>query len=325
MNRIQKMVLASLAAAGLAQCPAAATEYPDRPIRMVVGYAAGGPTDVIARIVATHMSEQLSQPVVVENKPAASAHIATQDVMNAAPDGYKVLASSLALTVNPLLYPDRYRYEADRAFEPITNIANLPMVLVVSRDSPYRSLSDLIADAKVHPDQLTFGSSGLGGSAHLAAEMLSSRTGIRMLHIPYKGNGPALQDMIGGRLAFMFYPSIGIANYVASGALRVLAVGAKAPMADFPGVPTLDSLGLQGFEEGAPWVGLLAPLGTPRPIVDTLNRAALAALNQPGVREELGKLGAYVIGDSPDEFRAFLIKDKARWAAVIEQGNVKGE
>ncbi|MBO0752264.1 MAG: tripartite tricarboxylate transporter substrate binding protein [Bradyrhizobiaceae bacterium] len=325
MNRIHKLVLAALAAAGLTQCAAAAAEYPDRPIRMVVGYAAGGPTDVIARIVATQMSEPLGQPVVVENKPAASAHIATQDVMNAAPDGYKVLASSLALTVNPLLYPDRYSYEADKAFEPITNIANLPMVLVVRRDSPYRSLSDLIADAKAHPGQLTFGSSGLGGSAHLAAEMLSSGVGIRMLHIPYKGNGPALQDLIGGRLAFMFYPSIGIANYVAGGALRVLAVGAKAPMADFPGVPTLDSLGLQGFEDGAPWVGLLAPLGTPRPIIDKLNRAAIAALNQPGVREELGKLGAYVIGDSPDEFRAFLIKDKTRWAAVIEQGNVKGE
>lgn len=325
MNRVLTMVAASLVAAGMAPGPAEAAEYPDHPIRMVVGYAAGGPTDVIARIVATHMSGQLGQTVLVENKPAASAHIATQEVMNAAPDGYKLLASSLALTVNPLLYPDRYRYEADQAFEPITNIASLPMVLIARSDSPYRSLSDLVADARARPGQLTFGSSGLGGSAHLAAEMLSSRTGIRMLHIPYKGNGPALQDMIGGRLAFMFYPSIGIAGYVAGGTLRVLAVGAKAPMAEFPGVPTLDSLGLQGFEEGAPWVGLLAPSGTSRTIVDKLNRAAIAALDQPGVREELGKLGAYVIGDSPDEFRTFLIKDKARWAAVIEQGHVKGE
>lgn len=324
MRRMKKLAL-SLGACLLLGQACWAGDYPDRPIRMVVGYSAGGPTDVIARIVAKHMGDQLGQTIVVENKAGASAHIAAQDVMNAAPDGYKVLATSLTLTVNPLLYPDRYRYEADKAFAPVSNFVNLPMVLVTNADSPYKSLADLVADARANPGKLTFGSSGVGGSAHLAAEMLAAKAGLKMQHIPFKGNGPALQEMIAGRIAFMFYPSIGIADYVNSGKLRVLAVGAPSGLADFPGVPTFDSLGYKGFEDGAPWVGLLAPAGTPRPIVDKLNKAALAALSQPEVRDQLSKLGAYVIGDTPEQFRDFLIKDKQRWADVIQQGGVKGE
>lgn len=325
MNKIRRLWLAMMVCAGMVYLPAQAADYPDRPIRMVIGYSAGGPTDVLARIVAKHMSDELGQPVVVENKPGASAHIAAQDVMNSAPDGYKILATSLTLTVNPLLYPDRYQYEADKAFEPITNVANLPMVVVTNADSPYKTMEDLIAAARKNPDTMTFGSSGVGGSAHLAAEMLATKAGLKLQHIPFKGNGPALQEMIAGRIAFMFYPSIGIAEYVAAGKLRVLAVGAKQPLAEFPGVPTLESLGFKGFEEGAPWVGFLAPAGTSAAIVDKLNHAAVTALNKPEVRDQLSKLGAFVIGDTPDEFRKFLIADKQRWADVIKQGGVKGE
>jgi len=245
--------------------------------------------------------------------------------MDSKPDGYKILATSLTLIVNPLIYPDRYRYQATQAFAPITNLANLPLVVVAPHDSPYRTLQELISHAKAHPGQITFASSGVGGSAHLAAEMLAVKAGISMQHIPYKGNGPALQETMVGRISFMFYPSIGIAGHVAGGKLRVLATGTQTPMADFPDAPTLDSLGLTGFEDGAPWVGLLAPAGTPEPVVDRLNRAAVAALQRPEVRDQLSRLGAYVIGNTPAQFRDFLIQDNERWSDVIERGQVKGE
>lgn len=325
MKLFKIFAMALLSWACMSLWPVQAASYPEHPIRMVLGYSAGGPTDVIARIVAKHMSENIGQSVVVENKPGASAHIAANDIMTSAPDGYKVLVTSLTLTVNPLLYPDRYNYDSVKAFEPVSNFANLPVVVVTNYDSPYKDLASLIADAKANPGILTFGSSGVGGSAHLAAEMLSTKAGIKMSHIPYKGNGPALQEMIAGRISFMFYPSIGIANYVADKKLRVLAVGTKEPHPDFPGVPTLESMGLTGFEEGAPFVGMLAPAGTPKEIVDKLNKSAVQALSQPEVREQLKKLGAQVIADTPEQFRQFLVADKDRWAAVIKEGNVKVE
>jgi len=325
MSRISRIALAAAATLMLLQNPARADDWPQRPIHMVVGYSAGGPTDVIARIVARYMSDELGQPVIVENKPGASAHIAAQDVMDSRPDGYKILATSLTLIVNPLIYPDRYRYRATEALEPITNLVNLPLVVVAAHDSAWRTLQELINHAKTHPGQITFASSGVGGSAHLAAEMLAVKAGIRMQHVPYKGNGPALQETMAGRISFMFYPSIGIAGHVASGKLRVLAVGTPTPMADFPDAPTLESLGLTGFEDGAPWVGLLAPAGTPPAVISRLNRAAVTVLQRPEVRDQLGRLGAYVIGSTPAQFRDFLVKDNTRWSDVIERGQVKGE
>ncbi|HLU03943.1 MAG TPA: tripartite tricarboxylate transporter substrate binding protein [Advenella sp.] len=325
MKLIKNLVVAVAAAVCLATGVAAAAAYPDRPIRMVLGYSAGGPTDVVARVVAKHMSESLGQPVVVENKPGASAHIAANDIMHAAPDGYKVLVTSLTLNVNPLLYPDRYNYEATKVFEPVANFVTLPMVVVTNYKSPYKNMQDLIADAKTHPGKLTFGSSGFGGSAHLTAEMLATQAGLDMVHVPFKGNGPALQEMIAGRISFMFYPSVGIADYVADKRLRILAVGTREPHPDFPGVPTLESMGLTGFEEAASFIGMLAPAGTPKDIVAKLNQAAVAALSKPEVKAQLKQLGANIVGNSPEAFREFLIKDKARWQSVIKHGNVKPE
>lgn len=319
---LAKFVLAA-ATVACAFSSAKADTYPSHPIYMVLGYEAGGPTDVIARIVAKYMSQSLNTSVIVENKPGASASIAANDVMRAPPDGYKVLVTSLTLNVNPLLYPDRYKYDPIKALEPVSNFANNPMVLVTSYDSPYKSVADLIKAAKAAPDKLSFGSSGVGGSAHLAAEMLANETGVKMIHVPFKGNAPALQEAVAGRISFMFYPSIGIANLVAGKQLRVLAVGSKEPRPDFPGVPTMESLGYSGFEQGAPWVGMLAPAGTPKDIVKTLNKAAVDALNRPEVRKQIADLGAVVVGDSPEQFRQFLIEDKARWEQVIRQGNVK--
>src|SRR5699024_7374663 len=277
-----KLVSKTLVAATcLVSTMALAEDFPKRPINMVLGYAAGGPTDVIARVVAKEMGDYLGQPVIVENKPGASAHIATNDVMTAKPDGYKVLVSSLTLTVSPLLYPDRFDYDAVTDLKPVSNFVSLPMVVVTGYDSPYKELQDLINEAKEKPGDLTYGSSGFGGSAHLAAEMLTSQADIEMTHIPFTGNGPALLETMAGRLSFMFYPSIGIAEYVAGDKVRVLAVGTNEPNPDFPGVPTLSSLGFEGFSEGAPFVGMLAPAGTPDNVVAKLNEAAVAALSSP--------------------------------------------
>ncbi|OWT71561.1 ABC transporter substrate-binding protein [Achromobacter sp. HZ28] len=301
----------------------AADDYPVRPIFLEVGFEAGGPTDVVARIMAKAMSANLKTSVIVENKPGASASIAANDVMRAAPDGYRLLVSTSVLTVNPLLYPDRYKYDTVKAFEPVGNFVTLPMVMVTNYDSPYKSVQDLVADAKAHPSKVSYGSSGVGSSAHLTGEMLATQAGITMIHVPYKGNGPALQETIAGRISFMFFPSVGIANYVNSKRLRVLALGSKDLRTTFPGVPTLDSIGYTGFEEGSTWVGLLAPANTPKPIVEKLNQAAITALNTPDVREQLASLGAVVQGDTSENFRRFLIEDKTRWSTVIQHSDLK--
>ena len=325
MKLMKNLAIAAAATACLVTGAAASADYPERPVRMVLGYSAGGPTDVVARVIAKHMGETLGQPVVVENKPGASAHIAANDIINSAPDGYKVLVTSLTLNVNPLLYPDRYNYEATEVFEPITNFVTLPMVVVTNDKSPYKDMQSLIADAKANPGKLTFGSSGFGGSAHLTAEMLATQAGLDMVHVPFKGNGPALLEMIAGRISFMFYPSVGIADYVEDKRLRILAVGTKEPHPDFPGVPTLESMGLTGFDEAASFIGMLAPAGTPKEIVAKLNKAAVAAIDKPEVQAQLKQLGAQIVGNSPEEFRQFLITDKARWQSVIKNGNVKPE
>ncbi len=318
-------LLLSAVSLGASQTLYAADDYPSKPIRMVLGYAAGGPTDVVARIVAKSMTADLGTSVVVENKPGASASIAASDVMRSDPDGYKVLVTSLTMTVNPLLYPDRYDYDPVKSFAPVINLVYNPMLVVTNYDSPYKDMKSLVDDARAHPGKLTFGSSGVGGSAHLAAELLSTQTGIKMTHVPFKGNGPALQEMVAGRISFMFYPSVGIANYVANKQLRVLAVGTEKPLKDFPGVPTLDSLGYKGFEASAPWIGMLAPAGTPPAIIDKLNKSASKALATPEVRDLLAGLGAVVTGSTPAEFSKFLVEDKARWADVIKKGNVVGD
>jgi tripartite-type tricarboxylate transporter receptor subunit TctC len=325
---MKKHKFAMLAVAAAAVCMSGAAQadnYPSKPIRMVLGYAPGGPTDVMARIMAKELTLILKTSVIVENKPGASASIAANDVMRAAPDGYEVLVTSLTLNVNPLLYPDRYNYDPVKSFAPISDFAQLPMVLVTNYNSPYKDLKSLIADAKANPGKLTFGSSGVGGSAHLAAEMLATTADVKMVHVPFKGNAPALQEMVAGRISFMFYPSIGIANFVAQKQLRVLAIGTDGPDKDYPGVPTMDSLGYSGFQEGAPWVGMLAPAGTPKAIIDKLNQASTAALHKPEVQKQLAELGARVVADTPEHFRQFLIEDKIRWATVIKKGNVKGE
>ena len=321
---MKKIIIALFVLCSLAGT-AAAQEFPTHPVRIVVGFAAGGPTDVIARIVGADMTASLGQTFFVENRPGANAIIATDAVAHSAPDGYTVLFSSLSLLVNAILQPDKVHYDPFKDFAPVSNAAALPMVMVTSPSTGIDSVQALIARAKAKPGEVSYGTPGIGGSSHLAGAMLENVTGTKMLSVPFKGNGPALAEVIAGRVTFMFYPVVGIADQIAAGKLKALAVGTTARRADFPGVPTTAEAGLKGFEQTAPWVGMLAPAGTPPAVVDKLSVAMRQSLAKPETRERMKQLGAVIIGDSPAEFAAFLKQDHERWARVIKAAHITVE
>ena len=303
----------------------AAEAYPSQPIRMIVGFAAGGPTDIIARLLAQDMGRTLGQSMVVENKTGANSLIATRDVAGAVPDGYTVLFASLSHNVNHLLLGDQAGYDPLKDFAPISNAASLPMVAVTAYDSPIRSMKQLIEQARAKPDSISYGSAGNGGSAHLAAAMMGTMANLQMIHVPFRGNGPALTEVMAGRVSFMFYPIIGVAENVQAKRLRVLALGSPEARADFPGVPAMSDIGFPDFQDTAPWVGLLAPAGVSDAVVQKLNAAMVHALKQPQVQARLKDLGALPIGDTPQHFREFLVEDQKRWAAVIKAAGISAQ
>lgn len=319
------------AAIALAMCLAAvnafaqdAAKYPNKPIRLVVGFAAGGPTDVIARIIAQDMTAMWGQSVVVDNRTGANSLIATETVAQSAPDGYTLLFASLSHNVNAILMPN-VKYAPLKSFAPVCLAAVLPLVLVTRPDAPFNSVKELIALAKSRPGELTYGSAGNGGSAHLAAALLETSAGVKMTHVPFRGNAPALTEVMAGRVTFMFYPMIGIADLVQAKRLKVIAAGTAKRHPDFPNVPTMAEGGFPGFEDTAPWVGMLAPAKTPREIVMKLNEAVRKSLAKPESRKRLDALGAIIVGDTPAEFTAFLENDWNRWARVIKAAGVKAE
>jgi tripartite-type tricarboxylate transporter receptor subunit TctC len=321
LRTILASVVLMLALVGAA---AAQANYPDRPIRLVIGFAAGGPTDVIGRIVAQDMSATLGQSIVVENRTGANAQLATEAVSRADPDGYTLLFASLSHIVNFLIVPNA-KYHPLNDFIPISNAAVLPMLVVTASSAPYSTLGDLITAAKQKPGELLYGSAGNGGSAHLAAAMLERAANVKMSHVPFRGNAPALTEVLAGRISFMFYPMIGIGEYVADNKLKILASGTKQRQADFPNVPTMAESGLNGFEDTAPWVGMLAPAKTPAPIVQKLVDAMQQSLRKPETVARIRKLGGNIVGDNSAEFRAFLVKDMERWDRVIKASGIKAE
>ena len=312
---------------GLAALPAAqaADPYPSKPIRLLVGFAAGGPTDIIARVIARDMSVTLGQTVFVDNKAGASSMIATREVKSATPDGYTLLFSSLGLNVNPILLGDQAGFNPKTDFTPISNAATLPLVAVTAYDAPVKTMPELLKKARTKPEAVSFASSGSGGSGHLAGELLATLAKAKMLHVPYKGNGPALLEVMSGRVDYMFYPVIGIADNVAAKRISLLAVGTAKRMTQFPDTPTMAEAGFPGFEETAPWVGMLAPAKTSAEIVNRLNDAMVKALAKPDVRTQLEKLGAVIVGDSPASFTAYLKRDFDRWENVIKTAAIKPE
>jgi len=320
---MMRRTLALLALCAL--CGSAAAQYPARPVKIVVGFAAGGPTDVIARILAADMTASVGTSFIVENRPGANAIIATEAVAHSAPDGYTTLFSSLSLLVNPILPGTKANYDPFKDFAPVSNVAALPMVVVAAPGAPFNSMKELVDLARAKPGELSYGTSGIGGSTHLAGAMLENMTGTKMINVPFKGNGPALAEVISGRVTFMFYPIIGIAGQIAGGKLKAIAVGTAAPDPDFPNVPTMAQAGYQGLEVTAPWVGMLVPAGTPASVVNRLADEIRKSLAKPEVRAKMKEQGAVIVGDTPSEFAAFLRKDQERWAQVIKASGVKAE
>jgi len=313
----------------LSFCFAAAAQaqsYPNKPVKLLVGFAAGGPTDVIARILAQDMTQTLGQTVLVENKAGATSMIATQEVKRAPADGYTLYMTTLTHSVNAVLHADKKPYDPIADFTPITLVAHLPLVMVAKGDSAFNTAADVVKAAKAKPGEISYASSGSGGSAHLAGALVEALTGTKMIHVPFKGNAPALTEVMAGRISFMFYPMIGIADHVAQKRLKVLGVSTEKRHPDYPGVPTMSESGFPGFEEYTQGLGVVGPAGLPAPLVARLNEAIRASLVKPETKEKLNKLGAITDGGStPAEFRAWLAKDLERWERVIRTAGVKAE
>ena len=315
----------ALALLALAMDLAQAQDFPAKTIRFVVGYAAGGPTDVIARLVAQDVQTALGQTVVVDNKSGANGNIATEEVARAPADGYTLIVNTLSHNVNAILGAGKVKYDPMRDFAPVSLAVVLPQLLVVGPESRYATVADLVKAAKAQPGVVSYGSAGNGGSAHLSAALLEQRGGIKLNHIPFRGNGPALTEVMAGRVDFIFYPMIGVADRVAQKQIKVIGVTTRQRHPDFASVPTMAEAGFPGFEDYVGPVGFLAPANTPAPVIAKLSTAIRASLAKPAIQEKLRALGAVVVGSSPADYRDWLRQDHDRWAQLIKDANVKAE
>ncbi|HKU08537.1 MAG TPA: tripartite tricarboxylate transporter substrate binding protein [Bradyrhizobium sp.] len=302
--------------------PVRAGEYPDHAIKMIVPFAAGGGTDVIARIIAQNLNAKWGQPVVVENQPGASGAIGTRAVMNAAPDGYTLLmASTGALMAVSAAAGNDSPFDVNKYLTPIVIGAAPPYLLVASPTLPVRTTAELVKYAKEKPEGLTFGSSGVGAASHLSGLLFASDTGIKMLHVPYKGTGPAVTDLLGSRIDIMFAPGPVVAQFVQSGQLKALGVTDTQRSKFYPEVPTVADA-VPGYESVG-WFGLLAPPNTPPDIVKRLNEVIVAAMQTKEFRDHLATLGAEPKPQTPEEFGRYINADVAKWSKLVKDNNVQ--
>ncbi|MGE5526066.1 MAG: tripartite tricarboxylate transporter substrate binding protein [Rhodospirillaceae bacterium] len=315
--------LCCMAIAALSSVAAAAQSgYPTRPIRVIVPYPPGGITDITTRMVSQEISKTFSQNVIVDNRPGANSILGVEIVAKATPDGYTLASVIAAHAANQTLYP-KLPYDSIKSFEPVSLLATAPLIMCVTNALPAKSVKELIDLAKQKPGQLTFASSGIGAAAHLTTELLMILTGTKLVHVPYKGTAPALQDLIGGQVTIMMDTSSSMMPHVRAGKIRALGMASEKRAAVAPDVPTF-------IEQGVPlvsgtWVGMLAPAKTPGDIVERLSAAMSAAVQRPEVRQRFMELGIDPVGNSPAEFRKFLEDEVAKWAKVIKTANVKVE
>jgi tripartite-type tricarboxylate transporter receptor subunit TctC len=321
MTFIRVAILLALAALPLR---AAAQDYPSRPITLVVPFPPGGSTTVVGRVVAEKMSETLGQPIVVENRGGAGGTVGSRSVARSTADGYTLLLGYTGtLAIGPSLYPNA-GFDPRKDFAPIGRIGVAPTVLAVHPSLPVHSVAELIAYAREHPGTLNYGSAGIGTVGHLAGEFLASTAGIKLIHVPYRGTGPAMTDLLGGHIPMMFSPIPSAYGHVATGSLRALAVTGAQRSSLLPDLPTIAEAGLPGYEAALRY-GLVAPAATPRPIIERLNRELRAALASAEVLKQLAADGAEALPSTPEQYAADIDREEAVWSKVVTALGLKGE
>jgi tripartite-type tricarboxylate transporter receptor subunit TctC len=322
MRRRAFLRLAAAAALPAFARPASAQAYPTRPVRLIVGYSAGGTADIVARIIAQRLTERLGQPVVVENKPGATTNIATQAVISSAADGHTLLYVTAANATNASLYSS-LPFNFLRDVVPVAGLVEFTLVLVVNAALPVRSIGELVAYAKSNPGKISMASFGVGTTSHLSGELLKLTTGIDTVHVPYRGGAPMITDLVSGQVQAAFDALPEALPHIRTGALRPLAVTTAARAESLPEVPTIGDT-IPGYEASS-WAGIGAPRGTPPAVVETVRREAAAALADPAIRARLNDLGSAPWPLGPDAFGAFIAAETEKWAKVVKFAGVKAE
>jgi tripartite-type tricarboxylate transporter receptor subunit TctC len=324
MPTLSRTVLAALAVLGAAPPALAQQDYPNRPITMVVPFAPGGSTSIVARIVGEKMSEILGQQIVIENRPGAGGTVGMRGVARTTPDGYTIaLGYTGTLAIGPTLYPAA-GYDPRKDFAPIGMIGHAPNSLVVHPSFPPKSVSELVDFAKANPGKVSYGSAGVGTVSHVAGEYFATAAGIKLVHVPYRGTGPAIADLIGGHIPMAFAPIPATHGPVSQGQLRGLAVTSAKRSSLVPDLPTIAEAGIADFEASLHY-GIVAPAGTPRPIVDKLNAALLRALATDDVKKRLATDGAEPTPSTPEDYAKDIDLDEKRWSMVVKASGAKGE
>ncbi|MDP2296565.1 MAG: tripartite tricarboxylate transporter substrate binding protein [Pseudolabrys sp.] len=320
LRRGGMLMLAGLLSLGTGVAAQAQT-YPDRPIRLIAPFPAGGLADVLARAVGDEMSKTLGQPVIVENRAGAGGNIGAEAVARSAPDGYTLLMTSAGiLTANQFLYA-KMPFDPDKDFVPVSNVADMSMMVVVSPKVEAKTLADLVKLAKANPGKLNFGSPGVGTTGHLGLALLMHAADIKLTHVPYKGAAPAITDLLAGQIDGVVDNPPTVLPHIAAGKLKPLAVAGKQRMTQLPDLPTTAEAGIANFEASS-WFGVAAPAGTPPAIVAQLHKAIAAAVKQPVMSERFAKSGARLLGNTPDEFAKQIVADRKMWGDVIKAAGI---
>ncbi|GKS86417.1 tripartite tricarboxylate transporter substrate binding protein [Acidovorax sp. SUPP1855] len=313
------LLAAALTVAATAAVPTAfAQAFPNKPITIIVPFAAGGTTDILARVIGQGLSAELGQSVVVDNRAGAGGNIGGQMAARAPADGYTLFMGTVGThAINAALYK-KMPFDPVKDFAPLTRVANVPNLLVANPNQPYKTVQELIAYAKANPGKVNFGSSGSGSSIHLSGELFKSMAKVDMQHVPYKGSAPAVTDLLGNQIGIMFDNMPSAIQHVRSGKLRPIAVTTAKRSPELPDVPTIAEAGVSGYEATS-WFGMFAPAGTPAPIVAQLNKALVKVLSQPETKKKLADQGAEPVSETPEQFAAFIQAESAKWGKVVKE------
>jgi tripartite-type tricarboxylate transporter receptor subunit TctC len=313
-------LIATIFAACVQIHSAAAQDYPSRPVKWVVGYPAGGATDILARLIGQRLSERLGQQFVIENKPGAGNNVGTEAVVNADPDGYTILLVNPANGINASLYT-KLSFNFIRDIAPVAGLARVPNVMIVPNDFPAKTVAEFIAYAKANPGKVNMASSGNGTSIHLSGELFKAMTGVEMQHVPYRGSAPAVTDMIGGRVQVMFDNMPSCIGHIKAGTLRALAVTTTTRSAELPDVPTVGDT-VKGYEASA-WFGIGAPAKTPKPVIDKLNKEVNAILAEPAMKKKIAEMGGVTLVGTPEDFGKIIVSETEKWEKVVKFAGAK--